>query len=323
MKASLRQRRGLGVAALALVLSLTAAGCGLGSSTKAVAGAPTYSRDGVWTVFTSDRTGTDEIYVARVGSGDDRITDSDDGSGGPAWSPDGSKIVFSRSTGKGRPDPASRGLFVVNRDGSGLRQLTNGDDSGPCWAADGETIVFMRGGRGYHVRAIDADGTGGRGLLRNARDPACSPARPTIAFTDAEGTFVGLLDLTSGTRSVLARTMDATEDSWPTWSLDGRQIAFEAQRPRVPSDPVLEGPWAAPWYFAEIYVVDSDGSGLKRLTENSVGDRWPTWTPDARILFLSNRSAADDLTDSEASEYYVMESDGTDVRAFEWEPTYS
>ena len=58
---------------------------------------------------------------------------------------------------------------------------------------------------------------------------------------------------------------------------------------------------------------------LKQLTRNSVGDRWPTWTPDGRILFVSNRTGPQDLTNGDASEYYVMDSDGTGIERFRWE----
>lgn len=93
--------------------------------------------------------------------------------------------------------------------------------------------------------------------------------------------------------------------------------------PRSPDDPVLDGPWVAPCYFAEIYVAKADGSGLRRLTENSVDDRWPTWLPDGRIFFVSNRAGPQDLTNSDGSEYYVMYSDGTGVQRSRWNPSYS
>ena len=303
---------------LAAALPLAGVGCGPGSGTEASAGPPIYSRDGAWVAFTSDRSGNNDIYVSRVGAAADRITDSDHGSGQPWWSADGSKIVFSRSTDRDWPDPGSSGLFVVNRDGSELRQVTSGDDYWPCWAADDATIVFQRGFGAIY--AIDVDGTNLRRLVRNAETPACSPARPTIAFAGATG--IGILDLKNGSLRIVS-PRETVEDSVPAWSRDGRQIAFETQRPRSPDDPVLDGPSVAPWYFAEIYVANADGSGLRRLTENSVGDRWPTWLPDGRIFFVSNRAGPQDLTNSDASEYYVMNSDGTGVQLSRWNPSYS
>jgi Tol biopolymer transport system component len=49
-----------------------------------------------------------------------------------------------------------------------------------------------------------------------------------------------------------------------------------------------------------------DGTGLRRLTKNRKADDFaPTWTPDGRIVFHSNRGGL-----------YVMNRDGTGVRRF-------
>ena len=312
----------LAVAGVVFALSLTPAGFLVDSSDeKATTGTPSlpsYSPDGEWVAFTSDRSGKNEVYVARVGGEARRITHSDHGVATHAWSPDGLRIVFNQLTDDEWWEGESSGLFIVDRDGRRQRQVTTGDDYSPCWAADGQTIVFVRGD---HVYAVRADGTRRRLLARNDYTPACSPTRPTIAVAD--GASIQIIDLDRGSKRTVV-PWDAIEMSSPAWSLDGTKIAFEAERPRVASDPLIEeGPWAAPWYFAEIYVVGADGSALERLTENSVGDRWPMWAPDGRILFVSNRGGPDDLTNSEASEYYVMNSDGTGVELFPWDPSYS
>jgi Tol biopolymer transport system component len=58
---------------------------------------------------------------------------------------------------------------------------------------------------------------------------------------------------------------------------------------------------------AEIYVIRSDGKGLRRLTRNRVSDFSPAWSRDGqRILFASNRDGDDEL--------YTMDANGKDVR---------
>ncbi len=79
-------------------------------------------------------------------------------------------------------------------------------------------------------------------------------------------------------------------DAWdwsPSWSPDGRRIAF---------DPNRDG-------NAEIYVMNADGSGVTRLTYNGADDFTPAWSPDGRrIAFASYRDGK--------SEIYVMDASG-------------
>jgi Tol biopolymer transport system component len=64
----------------------------------------------------------------------------------------------------------------------------------------------------------------------------------------------------------------------------------------------LDGDW-------EIFVMDADGGNLRQLTENSVDDRGPAWSPDVtRIAFVSNR----DSGLPRDTEIYVMNADGSD-----------
>ena len=57
----------------------------------------------------------------------------------------------------------------------------------------------------------------------------------------------------------------------------------------------------------EIYVMNADGTGVTRLTNDPASDRQPAWSPDgSRIAFASNRGGGFDI--------YVMNADGTGVR---------
>jgi Tol biopolymer transport system component len=77
----------------------------------------------------------------------------------------------------------------------------------------------------------------------------------------------------------------------PSWSPDGRQIAFTSFR---------NG-------FGDIYVIGVDGRGERRLTTHASHDDHPAWSPDGtRIAFVANRNGNPDI--------YVMNADGTGQR---------
>lgn len=272
-----------------------------GESSDAI---PLLSRNGKWTAFTSD----DGIHVGRLGAVARRITDPGKGTDDyPEWSPDGLRIVFARFGGEWS-DPQM--LYVVNRDGSGLRRLTKGDDTDPSWSPDGKTIAFNHKhvalvSLDENVYAIDVNGTGKRLLLGNAREPAWSPDGSKIAFVRQDGRgllggAIAILDLK--TKRIEQVVPSKRYAGAPAWSPDGRQIAFE-ESSHVPSD--------EPYGFGipEIYVVNVDGTGLRRLTKDREAYDWaPTWTPDGRIVFASDRGGP--------SQLYVMNGDGTGVRRF-------
>ena len=83
-------------------------------------------------------------------------------------------------------------------------------------------------------------------------------------------------------------------DGSPSWSPDGRHIAFVSHLDE------RDGNW-------EIYVMGSDGSNLTRLTDHPADDVSPSWSPDGRyIAFVSERAGNFEL--------YVMDSDGSNLR---------
>lgn len=105
---------------------------------------PNWSPDGRRVVFTSDRAGHGDLYLMNAdGSNLTRLTTMPGGGYyQSSFSPDGKQIVF-----QGRPDNGltSDRVFVINVDGTGLRQLTDSSygAEGPRWSPDG-TIRFLR-----------------------------------------------------------------------------------------------------------------------------------------------------------------------------------
>ena len=131
---------------------------------------PTFTPDGAsvtyWASEPSDLNGGTLMMVPTSGSSAPEVflpgrpgQDAD-----PAWSPDGSQLTFRRRGKDGH------NIWVVNRDGSGLTQLTTapGDDQDPSWSPDGRRIAFKSARNGEpDIFVMNADGSNQHLVLHN------------------------------------------------------------------------------------------------------------------------------------------------------------
>ncbi len=224
-----------------------------------------------------------------------------------AWSPDGDRLAFTC------PIDGNLEICVMNADGSRLSRLTkNGArDENPTWSPDGTRIAFASNREGpFQIYLMNADGREEMALTltaANEMEPAWSPDGKHIAFTsDRVNKDKFLLDREiflmnpDGTgQTGLSNHGSACTDESPAWSPDSTQIAFASD---------CAGQWS------QVYSMNADGSGAKRLTNDPAQDRHPAWSPDGRqIVFDSNR----DLADAgirilrEDSQVYRMNADGS------------
>ena len=143
----------------------------------------TWSPDGRFIAFVSDRDGNNEIYVMKAdGSDQTRITNNDASDFYPRWSPDGQRILFiSERDGNSE-------VYVMDTDGSNQIRLTNTEafDYSPTWSPDGNYIAFSSDRDGnLEIYLMNEDGTNPTRLTNNnALDigAAWSPDGKTIAF---------------------------------------------------------------------------------------------------------------------------------------------
>jgi len=232
-----------------------------GSERTIVAAAP--SPDGRRVAFTMRRhrdADKIDLFVATVGRGLRRLTTSGD-AGSPVWSPDGATLAFARTTpisgdAAGRPVGGGTSVWTVAAAGaSPPRPLAVAAplvfEAPGSWSPNGRLLAVTR------CPLVVPDR---RGLVRDDR---CE-----VAVVTADG---------SSTRTLAAGRA-------PDFSPDGRRIVFVSNRDRTS---VVRAGEDEDRYAEELYVMNADGSGQRRLTHTvGVSEDEPRFSPDgARIAF--------------------------------------
>jgi tRNA A-37 threonylcarbamoyl transferase component Bud32 len=246
-------------------------------------------------IFHTDLNGRWEINQVTLPDGAfSRLTDGRGVYYLPSFSADGSLIALSSNL-SGEIE-----IYIMNADGTQLRSL--GARGGENWGAaisptDRQIVWHSNRGGTFRLYIADVDGkrvrqltprdTQGRSL---DADASWAPGGRRIVFASSRtpsGLYI--MDVLTGEfRHFAAAGEDAGD---PAWSPDGRRIAFQSRR-----DGNLE-----------IYVINLDGTGLRRLTDHPAADGRPAWSPDGQwIAFESDRDGKLDI--------YIMRADGSDVR---------
>ncbi len=157
---------------------------------------PTWSPNGTQIAFVSDRAGPRNIWVMNAdGSGLRRVTKSPCCQNRPSFSPDGSQIVFSlgafSKVGAGSTYVGSH-LWIINANGTGLRQLTTGgfNDSSPSWGARGILFDSDRPGPS-DIWMVQPDGSGLQAIpdTVGGSKPAWSSDGTRFAFGGDDGIY--------------------------------------------------------------------------------------------------------------------------------------
>lgn len=235
-----------------------------------------------------------ELYVSRIdGTGRNMIGE---GFRQPQFRQDGNLLAVN---GQGAPNFDT--LVTMNPSGGDLRGVTNyTEDNLPTWSPDGAIVAYSSTswGDGLVRLGIVHDMFGKRqewiplGNTQIQGDYPFWMADGRVVYHGCDsmggGGACGLYWVGAGGGSY-HRLTDDQSDTAPAGS--GTRVAFMSAR---------DGNW-------EVYAVNMDGSGLKRLTNSGSTDGLPTWSPDGKsIAFVSNRGGGWAI--------WVMNADGSNQR---------
>ena len=278
-------------------ISATATFTASPSQTMTVTALPTQVGGGGLIAFVSNRANpyVYQIYTIKADGTDlTQLTFDDTSKSEPAWSPDGSRLLYVAS------DRRANGLdiFMINADGNDPVNLTNipGHDTNPCWSPDGGKIIFTstRAEKVEQLFIMNADGSDPEFITLGyavEREPVWSPDYDWIAFIST---------ITKNTPTIWLRTGEGTDPrafdiagrvGWaenPAWSPDGKFIAYAGVKESS----------------VEIYVVLVEDKGVtKYKITQTLGNRDPAWSPDSHWLVITS-------TRDQNQEIYMMDLSG-------------
>lgn len=224
-------------------------------------------RDGNWEIYVMGPDGKDPVNLS-MNPAEDR---------NPAWSPEGNQIAF--VSNRENEQGGGRFIYVMNADGSGVRQLnTNPDSDFPNWSNDGRMITYTHMD---DIFSMSADGSGESVNLTN------SPEKDTQSAWSPDGSQIAWLSGEDGNWNLFVMNADGSNKKQltndgrvydATWTVDGQIFTH----------------WDNPDVGCMNCVMDADGSNIKDAGGKGEIQRYlPFWTLDGHRVELA---AVDMLT---------------------------
>jgi dipeptidyl aminopeptidase/acylaminoacyl peptidase len=263
---------------------------------------PQIAPDGKWVAYTvgsvdsaADKSDTDIWMASWDGTQQIRMTSSSEAENAPRWSPDGRYLSFlsGRTGGKARGSQ----VWILDRQGGEAQQLTDvkGRLSSYDWSPDSKKLLLVMADR--DASEPDPDAAAGNGGGRGGRGGEASVPKPIVIDRykfkqDVQGYLtqkparIYLYDI--GARKAEALTTEAIEVGPPSWSPDGKSIAFMGK----------EGKDAERYNTWNVYVMEARaGAAPRQITRYdgihaSAGRGRPDWSKDGARLAYTQSSGA-------------------------------
>ena len=262
-------------------------------------GLPSVSPDGKHIAFTSNRGGTDDLFViAADGTGERQLTHTPEEESFPQWTADSKQILFSVLTND------TSHLYAIDMDGRNQREIASVPGRTPMLSPNGRRLVYTAGTwRATRLMVSTLDGSKAQQITDGssiAWNNHWSPDGKRIAFT-GRNTPNGVLAVYvmnadgSERRQVTHIAPEEGGAQWPVWSPDGRQLAIQVDSLKA--------------HTAHIWIVDIAMGAARKLAAHDQPylDETPSWFPDGkRIAFQSDRTGR--------MEIWVMSVDGSGQR---------
>jgi dipeptidyl aminopeptidase/acylaminoacyl peptidase len=248
-------------------------------------GDPQRSPDGQWVAYTvttidaeKDRRNTDIWMVKWDGSEQLQLTSSADNESSPRWSPDNKYLAFTASRGTEEEKKRGGQIWLLNRAGGEAQKVSDvkGGVSDIQWSPDSTRIAYTHQDEDPREEPEKMEG-----WKRKTAPPIVIDRyhfkEDRTGYLGNYYSHIGVFDIATKTAKMI--TNGNTDDASPSWSPDGKYIAFLSKRGHADPDRTSN---------EDLWIVDAQGSEPRQLTRTDAGEGGrPAWSPDgSRIAVL-------------------------------------